>query len=230
MRTKAIILSVAFSVVAAISTNAQVYSQNAVGYYTLDLGPEFTMIANQLNNGDNVLDTILPAGVPDGTRILKWDNAAQMFAQPDTFFNGVGWLDALFAPSTTTLVPGEGAFISLPPGTSASVTMVGEVPQGDFTAPVEQNFQILSQLTPQALAVDAVGNELPAGDGDIILFWDPVAQAYAQPMTYFAALSGWLDSLFAPVSPTPAIGEAFFLNRAPANGTDTWQRTFSVNP
>jgi hypothetical protein len=56
-------------------------------------------------------------------------------------------------------------------------------------------------------------------------FWDVANQDYFQPVQF---LSGqWYDVGFNPVSPTPEVGEAFFLYRS--NPGD-WTRTFSVNP
>jgi hypothetical protein len=148
-----------------------------------------------------------------------------MFNEPDTYYDGYGWADLAFALTATTLSPGEGGFISLPNGTSADVTMVGEVPQGTLSVDLVQNFQIISQVTPQSVGIEATG--FPAGDGDTALFWDPVAQAFAEPLTFYAGY-GWADLAFALNDPTPALGEAFFYNRV--SGTDTWTRTFSVNP
>jgi hypothetical protein len=205
---------------------AQVFSQNAVGYYNVALGGGFTMIANQLNNGDNNLNTILPDGLPDGSTFLTW-TSGQMFSDADTFFAGFGWVNAALELTTTAIGPGGGGFINLPPATSATVTMVGEVPQGDLDLDLVANFQIVSQLTPQELGIDATG--FPAGDGDTALFWDTTLQTYTEAVTYFAGF-GWVNAALELDDPTPAIGESFFYNRAPANGLDTWTRAFSVNP
>jgi hypothetical protein len=105
--------------------------------------------------------------------------------------------------------------------------MVGEVPQGNLDLDLVSNFQIVSQLTPQELGIDATG--FPAGDGDTALFWDTGLQTYTEAVTYFGG-AGWFDTGLMPADPVPAIGESFFYNRAPANGGATWTRTFSVNP
>ena len=230
MRTKALVLTAAICAGGIATSMAQVYSQNAVGYYTLDLPLGFSMIANQFNNGDNNLNTVLP--LPDslaGAQFLKWDAAGQTFSTPDDFFGSAfgGWVDALFNPTATTLVPGEGGFINLP--AQASLTFVGEVPQGALEVTISPLFSVISQPTPQALAFDAAGNEIPATVGDQILFWDGGAQAFATPVDYFGpAFGGWVDSNFTPVDPTPAIGESVFYNSAAA-GDVSWTRDFDVN-
>jgi hypothetical protein len=207
---------------------AQVFSQNAVGFYTLNLGQGFNLIANQLVNGDNTLNTIMPvsSSIPDGTTVLTWDVAGQTFNPADTFFAGFGWFDSGFNPSTTVLESGTGAFMELPAGSSVAVVLVGDVPQGTLTQDLEPGFQIISQLTPQSLGLDATG--FPASDGDTALFWDQALQTYEAAITYFAGF-GWFDSGFNPADPTPLVGQALFYERAVAGGSDTWSRTFSVN-
>jgi hypothetical protein len=205
---------------------AQVYSVNGVGYTTLDLPQGFSMIANQLNNGDNNLNTVIPTA-PIGSTIGKWDNASQSFLPDDTYFGPAygGWVDAGFAPTATTLSPGEGAFINMAgPG---SITLVGEIPQGDLTVPIGPFFNIISQPTPQAAGVAATG--LPASVGDVISFWDNTTQSFEGDLTYFGpAYGGWVDTAFTPVDPTPAVGESFYYNSAAPSSVD-WNRTFSIN-
>jgi hypothetical protein len=145
-----------------------------------------------------------------------------------------GWLDPVtFAPTATTLNPGEGAFINM--FAAGSLTFVGEVPQGNLSVTIPPFFSILSQPTPQALGIastaDASGpDDLPASSSDEVLFWDNQAQGFEATIANFgAANGGFLDPvLFTPVNPTPEVGEAFFYNSAAANDVD-WTRTFTVN-
>jgi hypothetical protein len=225
MRTKTLVLTAALGIFGAATSMAQVYSQNAVGFYTLNLTTGFNLIANQLDNGDNNINTIIPASapLPDGSALLTWDAAGQTFNPSDSFFAGLGWFDAGLNPATTELTAGMGAFLQV--GSDASIVLVGDVPQGTLTQDLVNGFQIISQLTPQSIGLDATG--LPAGDGDSILFWDAAAQGYEEALTYFAGF-GWVDSGLNVVDPTPAIGEAVFYQRGGA--ADTWTRDFSVNP
>jgi hypothetical protein len=211
----------------AASSMAQVYSQNAVGYYTLNLVQGFNLVANQLNNGDNNINTVIPpsAPLPDGTALVTWNTGTQSFNDVDSFFATFGWFDSGLNPSTTVLSPGGGAFIQLlPPATTASVVLVGDVPQGDLQLDLVTGFQIISQLTPQSIGVEVAG--LPATDTDTIQFWNAGTQRYEDPINFFAGF-GWFDSGLNQVDPTPLIGEAVFYNRIGA--ADTWTRTFSVN-
>ncbi len=209
MRTKALLLTAAIGAVGIAASNAQVFSVNAVGYVNLDLPAGFSMIANPLNGTNNNLSTILP-DVPDGSSLLKWNATSQSFEDANVFIGGVGWVP------DATLNPGEGAFINLP--AAATLTFVGEVPQGDLSVSIPQNFSIVSQLVPQTNGLSTV--DFPAADGDSVLFWDRAGQVYKDAIVYIGGV-GWV-----PEDPSPAVGESFFVNKvAPA----TWTRTFTVN-
>lgn len=244
MRTKALILAAAFSAVGITSSTAQVYSQNAVGYYTLNLRLGFNLVANQFINGDNSISTVFPV-VPDGSEALTWNSApaasgGQQFNSPILFVSALGgWIqfdqDGNPVPATAVVSPGGGVFLNVPEATT--ITLVGEVPEtdnGTFPAvTVPAAFGLISQGTPQSLAVNSAGDALPANDGDNILFWNPDAnpQAYRDPLLYIGALGGWLqfdtEGNPVPVNPTPAVGEAFFYNNG---GSEiSWTRTFNVD-
>jgi hypothetical protein len=238
MRTKVLLLTAAISAATVASSVAQVYSVNTVGYYTLTLPQGFSMIANQFNNGDNNLNTILP--LPDtlvGAQMLKWDSRAagqggQKFLPSDDFNGSAfgGWTDANFAPTSTTLSPGEGAFINLP--TATTLTLVGDVPEGALTVDIPPQFSIISQMVPQSIAVNENGlgaEAIPASIGDQILFWDNQTQGFKPSVDYNGpAFGGWTDANFSPVDPTPGVGESFFYNSGAAS-TVQWTRNFTVN-
>jgi hypothetical protein len=238
MRTKILTAIAAIGIFGATSLTAQVYSQNSVGFYTLNLVPGFNLIANQLNNGDNVLDTIIPATspLPDGSFLLPWDVPGQTFGAPSTFFATIGWYEDDGAggiiPSTYQLNAGTGAFLNV--NAATDIVLVGEVPQGALTQDLTAGgFQIVSQLTPQSIGFEATG--FPAGDGDFILFWNPSPPGYQPPITYFQGIgwfddNGWYTGTVGIVDPAPAIGQAVFYNRGAASGPATWTRDFSVNP
>jgi hypothetical protein len=242
MRTKTLALTAALGVLGTAASMAQVYSQNAVGFYTLNMVPGFNLIANQLDNGDNNINTIIPANapVPDGASILKWDTSSQSFLDDPafnaTFFAGFGWVDGDLNPSAVELAAGEGAFVQL--GDAASVVLVGDVPQGSLSKGLVEGWQLISQLTPQSIGLgDGTGaDDLPAADTDAMLFWSAANQDYRLPgaavpggLTFFDGF-GWVDDDLNIVDPTPAIGEAVFYNRAAGAGPADWTRDFSVNP
>jgi hypothetical protein len=213
MRTKTLLLTAALAAAGLVTLQAQttVYSINAVGFVNLTLGEGFTMIANPLNGTNNNLTTIIPTA-PDGTQVLTWDAANQRFNDAIQYVEGLGWL------ADTVLNPGDGAFINMPPG-GATITFVGEVPQGSLSNSIPANFSIKSQLVPQTNGLSSTG--FPADDGDQILFWNPATQSYFDANQFVEGL-GWLAG-----DPSPKVGESFFVNKTLAR---TWTRSFSVNP
>lgn len=236
MRTKTLILAGAVAVLGATTTFAQVYSQNTVGFYTINLVQGFNLVANQMNNGDNTINTIMPGTtpLPDGASLLRWDAANQTFdPNSDLFFAGTGWINLGTGElSTTVLNPGEGCFLEL--GSAASIVLVGDVPEGTLNRNLVPGFQIISQLTPQTLGLDA--SAFPANDGDTLQFWntgrwvgEPTG-GYTQGYLYFAG-SGWLSFVSGGFEDVvPQLGEAMFYSRGQAGGNATWTRTFDVSP
>lgn len=237
MRTKTLLIAGAIAVLGSVASYAQVYSQNTVGFYTINMVPGFNLIANQFNNGDNNVNTIMPATspIPDGTTIQMWDSALQTFGAADAWIaDPGGWYDDQFAPSTKVLNPGNGAFVQVPVAAAPfSLVLVGDVPEGELTRDLVPGFQIVSQLTPQLLGFNAAGNALPAADGDVIQFWDTGTQSFGgarKALAFIADPGVWADEDFTVIDPTPAIGEAVFYQRGAAAGNATWTRTFDVSP
>jgi hypothetical protein len=115
-----------------------------------------------------------------------------------------------------------------------TITLVGEVPETELgTFPpvvVPPQFGLVSQGTPQKLAINSSGDALPANDGDTVLFWNPTSQAYVERL-YLLGLGGWIEfdteGNPVPVNPTPEVGEAFFYNNS--GGEISWTRTFNVD-
>ncbi|MBM3880242.1 MAG: hypothetical protein FJ387_11070 [Verrucomicrobia bacterium] len=205
MRTTALFLTAALSAGAA-TTLAQVYSVNAVGYINLQLPVGFSMVANQLDagTGNNTVSKLL-ASVPDGTIVYKYTAGA---FQINAFDLGE------WSFPNATLEPGEGAFIRLP--SAATVTLVGEVPQGNLTTALPAGFSIVSSKVPQTGQLDTVLG-FPVADGDIVYRFNNATGAYS---IHIFDLGEWDNP------PSPAVGEAFWARKVAAA---TWTRQFSVN-
>jgi hypothetical protein len=189
---------------------AQVYSVNAVGYINLEICPNFSMIANQLNvDENNLVPDVLGTDVPEGTTIYKFDSATGLYAI-NTFEFGE------WSRPDMGLAPGEGVFIKNPAAEPFTITFVGEVPQGTLTTPVPEGFSILSSQVPQTGQVDTVLG-FPAEEGDTIYLFDCGIQNYSISTFEFGEWSA---------VPVPAVGESFFVK---AVSTKDWVRDFSVN-
>src|SRR5882724_11613488 len=109
MRTKTLLLTAALTAAGALTSTAQVYSVNMVGYINLTIQPKkFALVANQLNNTvngvtDNSIGALIP-NPPNGTLLEKWDTTTKNFSIQTAFHSGAGgWGDP-----TITLVPANG--------------------------------------------------------------------------------------------------------------------------
>jgi hypothetical protein len=210
MRTKTLLLSAAaLGAAGLITTSAQVYSVNAVGYINVAVPTGFSLIANQLNHGNNTLGAVLPTA-PDGTTVYKFTGTGYEISTFDE-------LDAAWSNPNITMAPGEGAFIRNSGAAAFTLTFVGEVPQGNLSNTLPQGFSIRSSQVPQAGRV-TTDLGLPANDGDTIYQFRSggfVINSFDE-----------LDNAWGPAEPNVAVGESFFLRRAAAGN---WARNFNVN-
>ena len=217
----------ALTAAGALTSMAQVYSVNIVGYINLNVPKGFSMIANQLNaSPDNTIGNIL-ASVPENTTVYKFLTTPLPAHYTSSTFSAdnPGWT----VPGIT-MNPGEGVFISIDPiqaPTGATVTFVGEV-QLSSANPVVNGFSIVSSVIPQAGGVEtALG--YPSRENDTVYKWDGTLNAGKggyRSFTWSADNPGW-----SPSEPSVAVGEAFFVSADPLfGGNRTWNRTFVVGP
>jgi len=206
MRTKALLLTAAFSV-AAISATAQVYSVNAVGYVNKTLPSGFSMVANPLNNGDNKISDVFGA-TPGNITVYKYDGAFSVNAYDPDFEE---WDNG-----DQTVSPGEGFFV-LNGGDENTVTFIGEVPQGSLTTPLPAGFSIVSSQVPQEGKLDA---DLGFPTDETLTVYQFAGGSYAVN-GYDADFEEWDNG-----SPVVGVGEAFWVLRSTAG---EWSRDFSVN-
>lgn len=204
MRTKLLLSAAVLGVAGIIAASAQVYSVNVVGYINVPVPPGFSMIANQLDSGDNTVGNLMPAP-PEGTTLYKFVGGA--FAINAFEFGEWSIPDM-------TLEPGEGAFINNTSGAEFMALFVGEVKQGALTTPLTAGFQIVSSQVPQSGALDAdLG--FPVAEGDVVYLFDNATGQYSIAAFEFGE---W-------AAPVPAVGEAFFVNKTAAA---SWTRNFTV--
>jgi len=215
MRTKTLLLTAALTAAGALTSMAQVYSVNIVGYINLNVPHGFSIIANQLNNSpNNMLGTLLPTP-PNATFVYKFSNASASYISDD-YTDGVWEGDTAGA---MTLNPGEGVFINAPSAFTA--TFVGEV-QLVSALPIPHGFSIISSVIPQSANLDVLG--YPPANGDFVYQFLNASGSYKSNDYTDGAWEG--DD--GGVAPTPAVGEGFFiLNSSTAK---SWSRTFVVGP
>jgi hypothetical protein len=220
MRTKTLLLIAAIGAAGAVSSMAQVYSVNAVGYVnkTIPKG-QFSMVANPLKAATNTVNALFQP-VPPGFQVFVYT--------PGKGFD-VGTFDDLegaFIPASVgnaVINPGYGVFVKNPTAADVTITFVGEVMQGSLSTPLVPGLQIVGSQVPQEGTASDLGLPNTTAEG-----MTPGDQVYQfTPTGYYTSTFDDLEDNFVPPLKPLAVGEAVFVKLAKAN---KWDRTFSVNP
>ena len=199
---KKTLLAVAAALAASvISSQAQVYSQNVVGYYnTVIPSHKFYFFANQLTTGtdaaqtNNNVNLVLTNGFtsdPNGVTnsvVYVWTGAGYgtiltyfTGSDADNFFvlSGAinGWYDGGGNYSSQAIVPGVGGFIYNAATGSITNTYVGTVPQGTNILSIPTGFKTFSIEEPISTNIDSAltgfpGTSDPSGvSNDAYYLW-----------------------------------------------------------
>jgi hypothetical protein len=238
MRTKTILLSAVVGVLSSASLMAQVYSLNAVGYINVTIPPGFSIFANQLNTTNNnfspLLDSQFQSGAFDGVQIYKYKNGSGFTTLTvDSLNDPFPWDQAI--ATSTTLNPGEAAFVHNPYSTNLTVTFVGTVLTGAVNTTNAVGFNLASDPIPQAGRLTSdLG--MPEFDGNQIYIFN-LTNINQGPSGY-AIYTG--DALNTPPydlggvpgtnkEPAVVVGQGFWFSATAQNGKFVWNQNFSVN-
>lgn len=191
----------------AMSASAATYSNNVVGYVNVTINPGFNLVANPLNNGDNMLSTVLPyLATEDEVNALFWNGAGYDLA---TYFEGEWDSDYVFAP-------GSGCFLQNMSDEAFVATFVGEITVGEQSTVIPAGFSIVSNLIPQDATLSELGLPLSGESGeDYVLFWE--GASYGTPISFFEG--EWDEDA------TLSVGEALYLYNAGEEAV--WTKTFA---
>jgi hypothetical protein len=220
MRTKVLLGLAALAVGLSTSVAQNVYSLNVVGYINVAVkGGAYTLCANQLNNGTNGINAVL-AAPPDSALVLKFKNNNYV----TDVSQGGAWYDySTTLPSTTTLNPGEGFFYNNP-GTTGTITLVGEVPQGSgLTVNLPSGYALVGTYVPEALELSTT-NGFPMVDSTLFLSYDNNANKYVTDVVQGGAWYDYTTTL--PATVIPAVGQGYFINNPVA--ATAWSINFTV--
>jgi len=213
---KTLLITAAALAAGIISTQAQVYSQNIVGYVNVTVPANgYQLIGHQLDIGDgtNGISTVFSTGLnsdPNGStnsQILLWNFAVQQYqtlyyftaadATADFFTTETqtGWYDQGGNFYNTPLPPGDSAFIYNPGNPGAlTVTMTGTVPQATNVYTIQPGYNlvdltdpVVTNLVGGAGSGGFTGTSDPNGvNNDQLLTWQTGVQQY-QTLYYFTA-------------------------------------------
>ena len=216
MRTKVLLGAAVLAVGLTASVAQNVYSLNVVGYINLTVGAGYTLCANQLNNGTNGINQVL-ANPPNDALVLTFVNNDY---KTDIAQDGAWYDNTTTLPSATQLKPGMGFFYNAP--AAATITLVGEVPQGATSIPLPAGYSMIGTYTPQALELSAA-NGFPMVNDTLYLKYDTTISDYVTDIVQDGA---WYDNTTTlPATVIPAVGQGYFIN-APA--ATVWNYNFTV--
>jgi len=228
---KTLLIAAAALAASVISSQAQVYSQNIVGYVNTTVnGGQYNLLNNPFNIGlTNGANEVFGTNLPDGTQLFQWTGTTYLVSTYDTTVgaDANNWYDGgetATAP-TPIILPGQGYFLL--PGTKFTNTFVGTVAVNvgstiTNTATGGQ-YNLLGSYLPVGGAVsNAVINFYPP-DGTQLFQWTGTTYLISTyDTTVGADANNWYDGGKTATAPTPVInvGEGYFV----LPGT-TWQWT-----
>lgn len=245
MRTKITILSAAALAAGLLSSHAQVFSANVVGYYNVSLAPKkSTLVTGQLPSSgtattlNNDMVNFDDQNAADGSVLLIWNGAAfttYTFVGPAN--GGPAWADQGGNATTNSLPLGTSAFLQNPGTVARTITFVGQVVQGTVTNKLNLGSFFYALSVPIATNVDStIGNMNTAStDGDVLLHWNPASGpsggvgAYDAVYTFVSAANGgpaWADQGGNQAFPIFKVGEGFSYQHL--GGASNWISSFTV--
>ena len=190
---KTLLIAAAALAAGVISSEAQVYSQNIVGYVNVVTYPNsFNFIANQLVTADgNNINTVLANGnfISGGTgasqataqstlwipqpgggyfNLFYWSSNDLYVLNGNSPYGPSGWYDGNAVLATNLLSPGQAVFLQNSSPTAITNTLVGVVPTGSTTNSIRSGFNALSIVAPLgSTSLDSTNVSLPVS-GDAV--------------------------------------------------------------
>ena len=198
MKTNTLLAAAAILAVGGLAAQAQVYSQNVVGYYNVTVPAHgFALVGNQLQNGSDTAQTNSSistafsglASDPNGltnTVIYLFSSGSyssyQYFlgADADANFLASGSVNGFYDASgnliSTPLVQSSSAFLYNPfTGSAVTATVVGTVPQTTNVVAIHSGFNLLALPIPVSTNLESniggfVGASDPNGINNDVIF------------------------------------------------------------
>jgi hypothetical protein len=244
MRIKTLLIAAAALAVGVISSEAQVYSQNIVGYANIvSLTPQdYYLMECPFNVGvSNGANEIFGTNLPNTSEVLTWDFVNQTYITSiydGSQGNGIYWYDSSgYNPQPPPiLLPGQ-AFFLFPQGavtnTFAGAVAVssGGTNQTSMSSP--QNYYMVGSTIPYSGYVTNVTTGTSQGvnlnglpDTSEVLTWDVPSQSYVTFIYDTSQGNGifWYDSSGYTPGPCPFlnVGDGIFIF---PQGTYTWTQS-----
>ncbi len=181
---KTLLMAAATLAAGVISIQAQVYSQNVVGYYNLTLAPTYNLVAVQFKVGTNNGGSEIFPNIPDGTAILRW-NAAQATFVYNFYDTGGGstlpgdsWYMNDYSTPTNQPTYAAGTSLFVLPPTAVTNTVVGIVPNANTNSLIA-GYNMAASAIPVGGAITNTlfaFNSFP--DGTQLMQWNQAGITY----------------------------------------------------
>jgi hypothetical protein len=235
MRTKALLIASAALAAGVVTSQAQVYSQNIVGYINAPAPVSYSVQSVQLDiSGGNSLTNIIqnPVGNLDGSGVYVWNGTTYTTYILDSTLGGVADATDSHAVPSPTLSAGTPFLFNNQGGVAITNTFVGSVHFSSGTYPGTTTNQISSAILTFTASVLPIGggvstvlqftNSAGALDGNYILI--PVISGGVQTgfsqVTFDSGFSTGFgdvsDSFQVPEPVIPVGGGFFFGNQSVA--------------
>ena len=233
---KTLLVTAATLAVSALASQAQVYSQNIVGYVnqTFAGGNAFSLIGVPVWGATNTVENIVTAITP-GDNIFIWTGGGYTVL---SYFgvnwdgNGNNWSDQNGnGVASPTLAPGQAAFYQNGQGNTETNTYVGSVVfTNNITLAGGNAFSLIASTVPISDTLDGTNLALPLQPGDNVFLW--TGGGY-NVVSYFGVNwdgngHNWSDQNGNGIAaPVVSVGQGFFYQNG-QGANETWVQNFSV--
>jgi hypothetical protein len=223
---KTLLIAAAALAASVISSQAQVYSQNIVGYANVvapTAGNNYLISVPFKIGVSNGANEVFGSSLPDFSQVLIWNPLTSIFTlyQSDSG-SATGWDNNNFDPVPAPVLPvGQGFFFV--PTAAVTNTFAGTIAvnvgsTNQMTLPTAGNNYLVGSVIPYA---GSVTNGANTGGGinlngladfTQVLIWSPITSSFTLYQTDSGSATLWDDNNFDPIAaPTLTVGQAFFI-------------------
>jgi hypothetical protein len=234
MKNLMLINAVALAV-GAISSLAQTYSANIVGYVNKSLpgSNAYSQISAPFLAGTNTVEAAMPM-IKKGDKVSFWTGVSfNTLTYAGTNFDSYGhaWLDSQGNGQDSPPINQSRGFFYQNNGTAVTNTFVGTIPMtNSITIPANHAYNLLGSAIPICDALDSASLSLPFHTGDMVLIW---TGSHYNAFTYQGANFDGLGHAFTDgtgqAQPTPVIqvGQAF-LYQNNQDSPEIWNQSLKI--
>jgi len=236
MKLTTLLVAAAALAAGIITSNAQVYSQNIVGYVNQPLpgNGAYTLITAPLTSTTNAIDQLMPS-LQAGDTIYLWTGSgyySSTFIGGNAGPQGQNWFDVNNNwTNSPTINPGFGFFYSTQSGSQETNTFVGTVQLTNSIALAGNGaYGLVASTAPIAGYLDNTNFNLPLQPGDTLYIWtgngyysDTFIGGNAGPagQNWFDVNNNWTNAPFANV------GQGFFYSTQ-SGSAEVWNQNLIV--